>query len=67
MVFRKSDGTAYFIDGFAFSDDGVSYYTSKESFKNITFPCTSKDLETQYINLADQDNVIDGQITMKGF
>lgn len=67
MVFRKSDGTAYFIDGFAFSDDGVSYYTSKESFKDITFPCTSKDLETLYINLADQDNDIDGQITMKGF
>lgn len=66
-VFRNPDGTAHFINGFAFSDDGVSYYTSRESHKTIEFPCASKELETQYINLAEQNNALEGQITMEGF
>lgn len=50
-VFKDSpEATAYNSQGYAFSDDGgKTYYTSKDSRKNITFPCSSKDLETQYI------------------
>ena len=49
-VFKRPDGSAYFIDGYAFSDNGgKTYYTSRESFKTITFPCSNKELETAYI------------------
>lgn len=50
-VFKDGpDGTAYNSQGYAFSDDGgKTYYTSKDSRKYLTLPCSSKDLETQYI------------------
>lgn len=49
-VFRNENGTAYFIDGRAFSDNGgKTYWTSRESFKDITFPCSKEDLETEYV------------------
>ena len=50
-VFKDgAEATAYNSQGYAFSDDGgKTYYTSKDSRKNITFPCSSKDLETQYV------------------
>lgn len=67
-VFRKPDGTAYFTDCFAFSDDGgESYYTSKESFKDITFPCSSRELETQRIILDNGLEKSSDQIIMEGF
>lgn len=67
-VFRRDDKTAYFIDGFAFSDDGgTTYYTSKESFKDITFPCSNNSLETEYVVLGNKDKEVDGQVAIKGF
>lgn len=49
-VFRRKDRTAYNIDGYAFSDNGgKTWYRNKNSWKDITFPCKSKDLETVYI------------------
>lgn len=60
-IFRREDGTAYNIDGRAFSrDGGATYYTSIESHKDIQFPCFIEGLETEYIVL-DNDEV-DGQI-----
>jgi len=60
-VFRRNNNTAYIIDGFAFSDDGgKNYYTSKESYKDIDFPYSSKDLETKYVILSDGE--LNGQI-----
>lgn len=47
-VFRKN-GVAYNGRGYAFSDDdGKTWFTSIDSHKNISFPCSSKDLETEY-------------------
>ena len=49
-VFKEPDGSAHFIEGRAFSDNGgKTYWTSKESWKTITFPCDNKQLETEYI------------------
>jgi hypothetical protein len=51
QVFKDSEnGHAYNIHGYAFSDNGGrTYYTSGDSRKEVTFPCSYKDLETQYI------------------
>ena len=49
-VFKDSDGSAYFTEGYAFSDDGgKTYWTSRESRKTIAFPCDNKQLETEYV------------------
>lgn len=50
-VFKDgANAVAYNTNGYAFSDNGgESYYTCAASHKNITFPCTSKELETEYI------------------
>ena len=37
-VFKDEDGTAYNIDGKAFTDDGEIWYTCKDSRVNVTFP-----------------------------
>ena len=38
-VFRNDDGTAYWIEGRIFSDDGgETWFTSRDSFVDITFP-----------------------------
>lgn len=49
-VFRREDGTAYNMHGYAFSKNGgKTWFTSKESCKDISFPCKSRDLETEYV------------------
>ena len=51
-VFRNDDGTAYNIDGRVFSDDGgKTWFGSRDSWKDISFPCKSKDLEPEYVIL----------------
>ena len=56
-VFKDPDGSAYSTEGYAFSDDGgKTYWTSKESWKAITFPCDSKQLETEYVILTESSN-----------
>lgn len=55
-VFRRKDGTAYNINGRAFSDNGgKTWFTNKESFKDISFPCKSEDLKTEYIILDTEE------------
>lgn len=55
-VFRRKDGTAFNIDGRAFSNDGgKTWFTNKESFKNISFPCESEDLEIEYVILDTEE------------
>ena len=46
---------SYFTEGYAFSDNGgKTYWTNRESRKTITFPCDSKQLETEYIILKKE-------------
>ena len=55
-VFRREDGTAYNINGYTFSrDGGKSWFSSKESWKDISFPCKSRDLETEYVILDTEE------------
>lgn len=55
-VFKDPDGSAYYTEGYAFSDDGgKTYWTSRESRKTITFPCNNKQLETEYVILKRDD------------
>lgn len=55
-VFKESDGSAYFIHGRSFSDNGgKTYWTSRESRKTIAFPCDNKQLETEYVILKRDD------------
>lgn len=51
QVFKNThDGIAYNGEGYAFSDNGgKSYYTSRDSWKNISFPCPMEELKTEYI------------------
>ena len=64
-VFLRPNGTAYNIEGFAFSDDGgKTYWTNNKSFKDITFPCSNKDLKTQCIVLDSEESELDGQISI---
>ena len=56
-VFKDPDGSAYSTEGYAFSDDGgKTYWTSRESWKTVTFPCNNKQLETEYVILAENIN-----------
>lgn len=49
-VFRRGDGTAYNTEGYAFSDnEGKTWWTNGDSHKDISFPCSNKDLETEYV------------------
>lgn len=56
-VFKDGvDAVAYNTEGYAFSDNGgKSYYTNSESRKNVTFPCSWKDLETEYVVKGGDD------------
>lgn len=54
-VFKEGD-RAYNYQGRAFSNDGEVWYTSSDSRKDITFPCSMKDLETEYICLKEKEN-----------
>ena len=55
-VFRRKDGTAYNINGRAFSDNGgKTWFTNKESFKDISFPCKSEDLKAEYVILDTEE------------
>jgi len=50
-VFKRPDGTAYYIEGKVFSDDGgKSWYTSKDSHIPVEFPFTVPD-KPEYIIL----------------
>ena len=42
-VFKDPDGSAYYTEGYAFSDN-----------KTITFPCDNKQLETEYVILKKE-------------
>ena len=54
-VFKDSDGSAYYTEGYAFSDNGgKTYWTSRESRKTIIFPCDNKQLETEYVILKKE-------------
>lgn len=54
-VFKDQDGSAYYTEGYAFSDDGgKTYWTNRESRKAITFPCDNKQLETEYVILEKE-------------
>ena len=56
-VFKDKDGTAYNIDGKAFTDDGEVWYTSKDSRVNVTFPYTVPDKpEYVYRNKEEGEN-----------
>lgn len=55
QVFKEGD-RAYNIYGRAFSDDGGdTWYTSRESRVDISFPCTTKDLETEYVIIEGEE------------
>ena len=55
-VFRRKDGSAYNTYGRAFSDNGgKTWFTNKESFKDILFPCKSEDLKTEYVILDTEE------------
>lgn len=50
QVFKEGkNGMPYNCEGYAFSDNGKSWYTSRDSRKYLTLPCSSKDLDTEYI------------------
>ena len=55
-VFKKGD-QAYNCQGRAFSNDGEVWYTSMNSRKEITFPCSMKDLETERVIIGGEDDV----------
>lgn len=50
-VFKDTiDGVAYNSNGYAFSDNGgKSWFTNSKSHKNIVFPCSNKELKTEYV------------------
>jgi hypothetical protein len=49
-VFKEKSGLVYNSNGRAFSDDnGKTWFTSSDSWKEITFPCSTEDLKTEYI------------------
>ena len=55
-VFKDKDGTAYNINGKAFTDDGEYWYTCKDSSVNVTFPYAVPDKpEYVYRNKEEKD------------
>lgn len=53
-VFKEKDGKAYNSEGKIFTDDGEVWYSSKDSFVEITFPYTVPDTsEKVYLNKAE--------------
>ncbi len=56
-VFKDKDGTAYNINGKAFTDDGEVWYTNRDSRVNVTFPYVVPDKpEYVYKNKEEKDN-----------
>lgn len=56
-VFKREDGTAYNIEGRAFSDDGgKTWWGNRDGWKDVTFPCSYKDLETEYVIKEEQND-----------
>ena len=56
-VFRDENGNAHNIDGRVFSDDGgKTWFGSRDSWKDISFPCTSEELKLEYIILNSEEN-----------
>lgn len=53
-VFKDEDGTAYNIEGKAFTDDGEIWYTCKDSNVNVTFPYVVPD-KPEYIYRNKED------------
>jgi hypothetical protein len=53
-VFKDEDGTAYNINGKAFTDDGEIWYTCKDSDVNVTFPYVVPD-KPEYIYRNKED------------
>lgn len=59
-VFKEKDGTTINTQGRAFSDNGgLSWYTSIGSRTEVTFPCSGKDLETEYVYVGVEENAED--------
>ena len=55
-VFKEKDGKVYNIDGKIFTDDGVVWYTSKDSRIEITFPYIVPDEpEEVYLNKTESE------------
>ena len=56
-VFRDENGNAHNTNGRVFSDDGgKTWFRSRDSRKNISFPCTSEELKPEYIILNSEEN-----------
>ena len=51
-VFRRADGSAYFIDGKIFVEPSGCAYTGSGSCVDIEFPCTP---ESEYVYLTEED------------
>ena len=49
-VFKRSDGTAYFIDGKVFREPGGTCFTNSDSIVEVDFPYTPK---TEYIDVNE--------------
>ena len=56
-VFRDENGAAHIIDGRVFSDDGgKTWFRNRDSWKEVSFPCTSEELKPEYIILNSEEN-----------
>lgn len=56
-VFKRPDGTAYWVEGKIFSEDGgKSWYTSKDSHVDITFPFNVP-LNSENVYVEPENNV----------
>lgn len=56
-VFKDKDGTAYNIDGRAFTDDGETWYTCSDSRVNVTFPYAVPD-NPEYVYRNKEDDYV---------
>lgn len=63
-VFKRPDGTAYWVEGKIFTEDGgKSWYTSKDSIVDITFPFNVPlHSENVYIEPLEDDIKKEGEI-----
>lgn len=60
-VFKRPDGTAYWVEGKIFTDDnGETWYTSKESHIDITFPfAVPLHSETVYVSKDNNEEGVE--------
>ena len=63
-VFKRPDGTAYWVEGKIFSDDGgKSWYTSKDSHVEIEFPFeVPLYSENVYVEPSEEDIKSEGEV-----